>query len=445
MRRILLAGLVLTVIGAAVVAVAQPPLVPPAVPPADPVPPAPPRTLPGIPAVPPASVPPAAADGPLLSQFEPLAAFPPQTQTAVRGVLLGANWMTRMNQAQGRFLFEYNPALRQPLMGDHDLKQARAALAMAQAARFSGDEKQAVIASQAILTLLAATRMDPADPNCRVPVHSSLSCNRVAFAAVVALAIYELPGADAKLVAEAERLCEFLRRQCRPDGSVHYTDGPTDDPAQIDPAGVNEYPGTALHAIMVGNRLKPTAWKTEAVQKGAAFYRARFKANPHPLLAATLTPACTELYLQTKMTDAADAVFELNDWLCGLQIPGNDPRVPQWAGGFRSVVNGQQVDVPPGPETGLYVQSLACAYQLNRHVPDLAREAKYKAAVADAAQFLCGLQYLEANTRHFENSFRANMLIGGFHLSPTDGNLRIDATAEAITGLLRFLSSGAEK
>src|SRR5205823_3494673 len=129
----------------------------------------------------------------------------------------------------------------------------------------------------------------------------------------------------------------------------------------------------------------------------------------------------------------------------GLQIPGNDPRVPQWAGGFRSVVNGQQVDGPPGPETGLYVQSLACAYQLNRHVPDLAREAKYKAAVADAAQFLCGLQYLEANTRHFENSFRANMLIGGFHLSPTDGNLRIDATGMAITGLLRFLSSGAEK
>jgi hypothetical protein len=37
------------------------------------------------------------------------------------------------------------------------------------------------------------------------------------------------------------------------------------------------------------------------------------------------------------------------------------------------------------------------------------------------------------------------MLIGGFHLSPTDGNLRIDATGTAVTGLLRFLSSGAEK
>jgi hypothetical protein len=59
---------------------------------------------------------------------------------------------------------------------------------------------------------------------------------------------------------------------------------------------------------------------------------------------------------------------------------------------------------------------------------------------ADAAQFLCALQFLEANTRHFENTFRANTLIGAFHLSPSDGNLRIDATACAVTGLLRYLS-----
>ena len=59
-------------------------------------------------------------------------------------------------------------------------------------------------------------------------------------------------------------------------------------------------------------------------------------------------------------------------------------------------------------------------------------------------QFLYGLQFLETNTRHFEDNFRAKMLLGAFYLTPTDGNLRIDATACAVTGLLRFLSSGAE-
>ena len=451
MRHVLLAGVFLGLVGAAVIAIAQPPsppaaspATPPTAPPAVVVPPAdsktptPPTTIPTGLATPPAG------SGTPLAQFEPLAAFPHMTQAAVRGVLLGANWMTRTNQAQGRFLYGYDPALRQPMPGDHDLKQACAALALSQAAKFSGDEKQAAVASQAILTLLAATKPDAADANCRVPVHSSLTCNRVGFAATLALAIYELPGADAKLVAEAERLCEFLRRQCRPDGSVHYTDGQSDDPSRIDPEGVNEYPGMALQAIMVGNRAKPAAWKAETVRKGMEYYRAKFKATSHPLLAATLTPACHEFYLQTKSADAVAAVFEMNDWLCSLQITVSDPREPQWAGGFRSITNGQSSVTPPGPETGLYVQSLACACQLARLTPDLDRFAKYKGATNDAARFLCTLQYLEANTRHFENSFRAHMLIGAFHLTPTDGNLRIDASASAISGLLRFLSSGAE-
>jgi len=33
-----------------------------------------------------------------LAKFEPLAAFPPTTQHAVRSVLLGAGWLTRTNQ-----------------------------------------------------------------------------------------------------------------------------------------------------------------------------------------------------------------------------------------------------------------------------------------------------------------------------------------------------------
>lgn len=451
-RRILLAMSVLGAVGATVVAVAQqpvtPPFAPPTVPDADPVPPAPPRTLPKmqptLPAAPASATPQPGTETPL-SQFEPLSAFPHQTQTAIRGVLLGANWMTRMNQPQGRFMFGYNPALRQAMPGDHDLKQARGVLALAQAARFTGDEKQTAMANQAVLTLLAATRVDPADPNCRVPVHASMMCNRVGFASLVALAIYDLPAPDAQLVAKAEQLCEFLRKQCKPDGSVHYTDNTTDDSTKTDPAGVNEYPGMALHAIMAGNRVKPAAWKTEAVKNGVEHYRALFRAKPHPLLAATLTPAFTELYMQTKLNDAAVAVYEMNDWLCRLQIPGNDPRTPQWGGGFRGVADGRQVDAPPGPETGLYVQSLGFACMLTRLTPDLDRHAKYKGVLTDAVQFLTGMQYLEGNTRHFETSFRANMLIGGFYLSPTDGNLRIDATGTAVTGLLRFLSSGAEK
>jgi hypothetical protein len=420
-------------------AIAQPPAV--VIPPADPSAPAPPRTTAGPPSE---KLPAPPADAPL-ARFDPLVAQPHQTQAAVRAVLLGSAWMARMNQAQGRFLYGYEPALRLPLAGDHDLRQARAAIALAQSAKFSGDERQAVMASQAILALLAATKIDPADQNCRIPLPLAPACNRVGFAALVALAIYELPGPDPKLVAEAERLCAFLRKQCRPDGSVGYTETASGDAEKIDPAGMNEYPGVALQAIVSGNRLQPAAWKTEIAARGLAYYRARFKSNPHPLLAATLSPVAAELYRQAKSADAAAALFEMNDWLCGLQIAVTDPRVPQWAGGFRTMIDGRVADEPAGPESGLFIQSVALAYEINRHVPDLARGERYRSALMEGMRFLCSLQYVEANTRHFENTFRAQMLIGGFHLGPADGTLRIDATAIAVSGLLAFLSSGAEK
>lgn len=434
----------------------QPPMIPP-IPPASPpgmLPPSLPGVPPAIPMVPSAPVSPAGGvpvprPGPEnetpLAKFEPLSAFPVPTQLAVRSVLLGSNWLTRMNQVQGRFIYGYLPALRQPMEGDHDLRQAQAALALAQAARFTGDDRQAAVASQAILTLLAITKVDPAEPNCRVPVRSSMVCNRVGFAAVLALSIYELPGADEKLIAEAERLCGFIQKQLRSDGSIHYTDGPTDVPTQIDPAGVNEFPGLALHALAVGNRFKPAAWKSDALRKGLEHYRAWFKAHPHPMLAATLTPAFAELHPQTKSPEAVVAVFEMTDWLIALQYASTDPRHPTWVGGFRGWANGQPVDSAPGCECGAYLQSLACAYQLNRLTADLARNDRYRQAVLDTAQFLTGLQYIESNTRHFENTYRVNVLIGGFYLSPTDGNLRIDATASAVSGLLRFLACGAER
>jgi hypothetical protein len=163
------------------------------------------------------------------------------------------------------------------------------------------------------------------------------------------------------------------------------------------------------------------------------------------MLAAALTPACTELFMQTKTPDAAAAVFEMNDWLANNQYATTDPRHPAWVGGFRQWADGKPVEGVPGAECGAYLVSLSCACQVARHVPDLDRYPRYRQAAVDTITFLTGLQYAEANTRHFENGYRANTLIGGFYLSPADGNLRVDATAWGVLGMLRFVGSGAER
>lgn len=471
MRRVLLASGVLVLLVVVVVAAQPPapfPVTPPAAPPsAVPAPPAPVAAQPVVPPGAPGETAPPVPPKPLplngtpdaqpvqpaqstaletpLSKFLPLNAYPQNTQDAVRGVLLGTAWLAKMNEANGQFRHGYLPALRQPMPGDHDLRQAQAALAMAQAAKFNGDKQHTAVANQAVLGLLAFTKPDPNDPNCRVPVQVSFVCNRVGFAALVAAAVYELPNPSEPLLTAAEQLCTFLRTRAKLDGSIQYTDGPSDDPLKIDPAGMNEYPGLALQALAASNRMRPAEWKKDAVKKGVAYYHTAFRSKPHPALAVTVTPAAVELYLQTKLAEAATAAFEMSDWLCALQISPTDQRAPQFAGGFRAVVDGRATDAPPATaETGRCVHSLACAYHLTRVTGDLTREAKYRPAVGYAVQFLCGLQFVETNTRHFEDTFRVKVLIGAFHLSPADGNLRIDATGSAITGLLKFLGSGAQ-
>jgi hypothetical protein len=400
-----------------------------------------PPTPPVLPTTPAAAT--AASAGEVtLAQFDPLNSFPATTQSAVRSAVLGSNWLARMSQSNGRFQYGHRPALRQAMDGDNDLAQAKAALAMAQAARFTGNERQAAIAGQAILSLLALTKFDPADPSVRVPVAPSQTCNRVGFSAVLALAIFELPGADARLAAEGERLVEFIHRNLKTDGSVHYIDSLTETATKTDPAGMNEYPGLALQAVAASQRVKPAAWKAEAMKKAVEHYRAAFKAQPHPMLAATLSPAFAEWYLQSKSNEAAAAVFEMNDHLAGVQYPAGDPRHPLWAGGFRPAPN---VEGEPGFDCGWHLQSLAAGYRVLRLNPDLARAERYHQVIADAVGFATGLQYAESNTRHFDNNYRAGSLIGGFHLSPTDGNLRLDATAASVIGLLKCLNSGADR
>jgi hypothetical protein len=274
--------------------------------------------------------------------------------------------------------------------GDDHQRQAFGALALAQAAAFTGDERSAAVAGQAILALLGATRVDPADPACRVP--TTPQGRGEAFAAVLALAIYDLPGADERLIGEAERLCNHIRKQ------QHLFEPVVGDS------------GLLLSAVVAGNKVRPDAWKVEFAAKVLATNRAAYRSIRDPDHVANLI-----------------AAFARN---------------PTWAGGFR----GAQPDkAGPTFDSALCLAALGWAYQVTARNADVARAERYRQAAQDAALFVTSLQYTEPNTRHFENTFRANVLIGGFHLSPSDGDLRVDATGRGVSGLLRYLASGAER
>ncbi len=348
----------------------------------------------------------------------------------------GGEWLCRVNQADGRFVDGYLPDLKSPLEGDHYLRQAGAAYALAQVASLRHNEHYAAVARQAVLTLLLDTALDPQDPHVRRCTLPCLVVNRLGAAAHLILAINELPTPGDDLLEQSEQLCAYIAKQRMPDGSLRFIDGQSE--RDVDPEAINYYPGQALYALMRSQRYRPAEWKTEVIRKALPFYQAWWRSHASMAFVPWHTAAYADAYQLTKEKAFADFVFEMNDWLCGLQYTRLDPRHPLWFGGFMDSHDGTTTSTPPQIGSAQYAEALATAGQVAHALKDQARYVRYGSSAERCLQFLTTLQYTEANTQHFADWYRP-VLLGGFHASHQDGNLRIDYAQHAICALVRYL------
>lgn len=353
----------------------------------------------------------------------------------------GADWLCRMNRLDGRFDYGVVPDLRVRLEGDHYLRQAGAAFGLARAARYSGNERHVAVVRQAVLTLLAETTTDEVDGvTVRHTALPSPVVNRLASAGLLVLAINELPAPGNDLLEQSEQMCEYIRRQQRPDGSLAY-----DEPgvAVSDPDGVNYYPGEALDGLMRSQQHRPAPWKTDVARKALAYYRPWWQKNKNMAFVPWQTAACTEAFLLTKEPAFGEFVVEMTDWVCGLQYATFDPQHPLWLGGFMSYADGRPVASPPQVGSAAYAEGLADACRVTRQTGDVARAQRYRGALEQCLQFTEGLQYTDAKVDHFAESYRP-VLLGGFHASHQDGHLRIDYAQHAVSALTQYLACVAE-
>lgn len=349
----------------------------------------------------------------------------------------GGEWLWRMNNAKGHFLSGYVPALSCVLDGDNYLRQAGAAFALARASRVLSEERYAARAAQAILTLLDDTVAD--DNETRHTALPSTILNRLGTAGLLVLAINELPSPQQDLLEKSEQMCNWVRRQVRADGSLRCNDAAEVNATNDEDAdSINEYPGLALYAILRSQKHRPAEWKTDLARKALPYYRARWKDHRNMALVPWQTAAYTEAYVQTKEPAFAEFIYEMNDWLCGLQYDQLDPRHPLWNGGFMKWADGKAVDAAPTIDSAAYAEGLAEARRAARAGSDATRYQHYTDVLHRCLQFLVRLQYTDANTQHFEEWYRPR-LVGGFHASTQDGNLRIDYTQHVLSALATYL------
>ena len=352
----------------------------------------------------------------------------------------GADWLYRVHGIKGRFLYGYLPALKLEMEGDHYLRQVGAAYALARTARFLGEERYAARATQAILALLDDTVADSSDPQAIHIALPSAVVNRLGAAAMLVLAINELPAPQADLLEKSEQLCRWIHHQARADGSLKCNDASEGEADDAD--CINEYPGLALYAVLRSHKHRPADWKTELARKAVAFYRGWWKEHRNMAFVPAQTAAYAEAFARTKDPAFAEFVHEMNDWLCGLQYDQIDPQHLVWYGGFKSWQDGRVVEAAPAVGSALYAESLAEACRVARGGTDLARHQRYTEALERCLQFVVRLQYTDANVQHFADWYRPR-LVGAFHASTRDGNLRIDYTHHALTALVAYLEDAS--
>ena len=234
----------------------------------------------------------------------------------------------------------------------------------------------------------------------------------------------------------------FIAHRQLSDGSFRLTDAP-DDAAE--PEGINRYAGPALYGLMRSQGLRPAPWKAEAARKALGYYRTWWRDDKHKQasFAVTQSAAFAEAFMQSKgwtanrQPDGAYAafVFEMCDWLCGLQIRDLDVRHPHWRGGFNESAKNVSNPTANGAADAL---ALVEACRVTRQLPDAERYARYRESAYAAMQFLTTLQYTESNTQHFAPGYRQQFLLGAFHTSHEDGTLRLEHTEQAVAAMTRY-------
>jgi hypothetical protein len=372
----------------------------------------------------------ASAQEPTTPPIKPVShAEAPDVPKALRGyhasARSGAEWLVRVhNDVSGRFLPGWLPAVNAPADDGDFLHQAAATAALARAARYYHDERYLMKARQAMLSLLADTRPDPADPTCRITTQPVLIVNPLAAAGALLVAIHELQSPADDLLRQGEELANYIRKQQQPDGS--FADGA--------PGPTN----WAVHGLVASLRNGQAAWKLEAIAKALPACRKQWQAGPSLARAAGLTPAFAEAFARTKDQAYADFVFAMCDWSCDFQY-GVDATQPAWVGGFKAVEHGKPALRAPDVSCAGNVGALALGCLVTLHAKDDARYRRYHEATELGCRFLTGLQYTDGNTGHFTPGYRT-ALIGGYHASLRDGNLRLDYNAQAVTALVTRLT-----
>ncbi len=201
----------------------------------------------------------------------------------------------------------------------------------------------------------------------------------------------------------------------------------------------NFYPGEAMLALMLLREKANNGEYIDEVRKSFQFYSDWHRKNRNPAFVPWHTMALYRLYRVAPKKDYADFIFEMNDFLIGMQ--NKDCSKPDNLGVFFDPGH-DEYGPPHASSTAVYIEGLTYAYRLAKQLGDVDRAERYKEAVILGARSLVELQFKENDAANRNDS---NIVLGGIRTSAERDEIRIDNNQHAIMAFLQILKVFTEE
>ncbi len=354
----------------------------------------------------------------------------------VESIRLAGQWLVHNVRSDGLFRYGFEPALDRDTDEENLVRQAGTAAALARAGAILQDEKMTRRAREVLAWLIELRNDDRKSPlAARKRFAQQKGAHPVGLGALLLVGLSELNERTEAEIEQGDAIASYLLSHQRDDGSIRLDDleEEDDDDGEVDQEGWAYYPGEALYALARWGVVRDQLALLERVSRSRAVYWKLWRQEKEPAFIPWQSAAYAEVFQATGEKTSASMVFEMNDWLLGLQYDGKTSPA-SWCGGFGHYHQGERWATEPGIASASYAESLVEAVRVARLMKDTVREERYRRALDQAITFVGRLQYRDGDLGHFAEAYRPK-LVGAFFQAPFDGTVRIDFTQHAVMAM----------
>ena len=338
-----------------------------------------------------------------------------------------SDWMIRNVDINGKMAYKYWPSNGQYSDANNMIRQWMASVCLIRISEFYNDQDIAALAERNIQYNLeqfyqSAGSLGFIEFNGKAKLGST---------ALAALAIADLPGSSSLSAYEAA-LRATIFHLWRDNGAFLTF---------LKPINRNDnqnfYPGEALVYLSKLQSITNDATLLMHLQRSIEYYRSWHLENRNPAFIPWHTMAYAQIWQQTRDPALSDWIFEMNDWLLGIQQNSSITN-PDTVGRFYDPTR-PQYGPPHASATGVYLEGLIQAYNIAKEIGDTKRASSYQSAILHGLRSLLQLEFNDDVDMYYIS--KPDHVYGGLRTTVYNNEIRVDNVQHGLMAILEVLKA----